>query len=188
MQRELTAEQRFSDFFERNHRPVYAYCRRRIDAATAADCAAETFLVAWRRFDEIPDGDRALSWLFGVARRVIANQVRSEHRLRGLLTRMAVVQDASGSSVSEIVVRRAQDREVVEALGRIGLRDREVLLLAVWEDLPHAEIGEILGCSTHAVDQRIHRANRRLARELRRSNGRIGPRHPTESVLGEEKT
>ena len=54
------SEQRYRSLFDRHHREVYAYCRRRTDAQTAADCFAETFLVAWRRLGDVPDGDAAL--------------------------------------------------------------------------------------------------------------------------------
>jgi DNA-directed RNA polymerase specialized sigma24 family protein len=42
----------------------------------------------------------------------------------------------------------------------------------VWEELPHADIGDVLGCSAHAVDQRIRRAENRLVSELRRAGHR----------------
>jgi RNA polymerase sigma-70 factor (ECF subfamily) len=84
----IAAEQRYRQVFDRYHTEVYAYCRRRTDAQTAADCLAETFLVAWRRLDDIPDGDGALGWLYGVARRVLANEYRRTHRSRRLLTRI----------------------------------------------------------------------------------------------------
>ncbi len=56
----LSAEERYRRVFDRYPTEVYAYCRRRTDAQTAADCLAETFLVAWRRLNDIPDGDAAL--------------------------------------------------------------------------------------------------------------------------------
>lgn len=40
----------------------------------AADAVAETFLVAWRRLPEVPSGEEARPWLYGVARRTLANQ------------------------------------------------------------------------------------------------------------------
>ena len=62
-----SSEQRYQALFYRQHREVYAYCRRRTIAHTAGDVAAETFLVAWRRVDDVPDGGAALGWLYGVA-------------------------------------------------------------------------------------------------------------------------
>ena len=64
-----------------------------------------------------------------------------------------------------MVVRRAEYDAVVEAASYLSARDREVLNLAAWEGLPHREIAEILGCSIDAVDQRLHRAKQRLAKQ-----------------------
>ena len=82
------AEQRYRHLFDRHGREVFAYCRRRADPDTAADCAAETFLVAWRRLDDVPDGDPALGWLYGVARRVLANEHRRNRRWWRLVGRL----------------------------------------------------------------------------------------------------
>jgi len=74
------SEQRYRRLFDRYSRQVYAYCRRRTDPTAAADAAAETFTVAWRRLDDIPEGDAALGWLYGAARRVLANEFRRTRR------------------------------------------------------------------------------------------------------------
>ena len=64
------------------------------------------------------------------------------------------------------MIRRFEDAELAEAFGRMRREDQELLLLANWEELPHADIGRVLGCSAHAVDQRIYRAMHRLARDI----------------------
>src|SRR4029450_2647016 len=57
---------------------VRAYARRRAAPDAAQDVVADTFLVAWRRLEDVPED--ALPWLYGVARRVLANQRRSAAR------------------------------------------------------------------------------------------------------------
>ena len=60
-----TPEERFVALFDATHRALLSYAVRRVaDPADAADVVAETFLVAWRRLDEVPSGDRARPWLF----------------------------------------------------------------------------------------------------------------------------
>lgn len=181
------AVQRFEDLFADYHRQIYVYCRRRSDAETARECAAETFLVAWRRLADVPGGDRTLPWLYGVARRVLANRFRSERRARRLQSRLFVLGVEPSPSVESVVVRRTEDREILESLARLRPGDQELLRLAVWEDLPHGQIGEVLGCSAHAADQRIRRALDRLASELRRS-GHIPHQKPTPHPSGGEQT
>ncbi|MGP3918590.1 RNA polymerase sigma factor [Nonomuraea sp. 10N515B] len=74
-------KQRFEVIYVANYADILAYVRRRIDSHDdAADALAETFTTAWRRLDDIPEGREARLWLFGVARRVLANDRRAESR------------------------------------------------------------------------------------------------------------
>ena len=65
-----------------------------------------------------------------------------------------------------IVVRNQRSQEVLDALGHLRPDDREVVRLVMWEGLPHAAVGEVLGCSDRAVTMRLHRAVGRLRSEL----------------------
>ncbi|MEU9884548.1 sigma factor [Sphaerisporangium sp. NPDC051011] len=57
---------RFVEIYEHAYRPVLAYALRRCqDPDDAADVVAETFMTAWRRIEEVPEGDAARLWLFG---------------------------------------------------------------------------------------------------------------------------
>jgi hypothetical protein len=62
---------RFGELYGRYYRSVHAYCRRRLASDAVDDAVAEVFLTAWRRLPDVPDGDGALVWLYGVAHRVI---------------------------------------------------------------------------------------------------------------------
>jgi RNA polymerase sigma-70 factor (ECF subfamily) len=101
-----------------------------------------------------------------VARRVLQNQRRGGGRKARLLDRLRGQRPRSEQSPELAVIRRFEDAELARALRRLRPEDQELLLLAHWEELPHADIGQILGCSAHAVDQRIYRAMHRLAREV----------------------
>jgi RNA polymerase sigma-70 factor (ECF subfamily) len=160
----LATEARYRVVFERHYEQVYAYFRRRIDIETARDCTAETFVVAWRKVGDIPAGDE-LHWLYMVARNVLRNAYRAKRRSPLLFGEISDRPDGADSPET-IVVRNEEDREVIEALHRLRRNDQEILLLSVWEELPHDEIAVIVGCSPHAASQRLHRASRRLAAEL----------------------
>lgn len=168
------AEQRYRAVFDRYHRDIYAYFKRRIDADSAKDCTAETFLVAWRRIDTVPEDD-ALQWLYRVARNVLRNQYRAKRRSHSLAARLRGNGGNPVASPEVIVVRREEDEEALEALRRLSAQDQEILLLAVWEELPYSEIAEILGCTPHAASQRLYRASQRLAKQL-------GRRRPTRNA------
>ena len=160
------AEERFRRIYAAYERHVYAYCLRRIDRDQAIDCTADTFLVAWRRISDVPDGDGALPWLYRTAHHVIGDRYRHRTRSRALVDALKANSTDHGDEPETVVVRREADTAVLDALRRLQPADQEVLRLAVWEELSHAAIGELLGCSAHAVDQRVHRAAKRLGREL----------------------
>ena len=147
--------ERFERLFDAHLRAVSGYARRRAPAAEADDVVAETFLVAWRRLDEVPV--EAKPWLLGVARRVLANQRRAALRRAALTDRIA----------RHPVAPPAADRPpVVRALSLLAERDREVLLLTAWDGLSSDEAAAVLGCSRTAMKVRLHRAKRRLRAAL----------------------
>lgn len=160
----------FEALYAAHRRHVVAYCRRRTGREDAYEAADETFLIAWRRFDEVPAGlERA--WLYGVAWRVLANQHRGTRRRRQLGVRLAqTIAPFAGPEAD--AVRSEEHRRLTDAYLRLDPGDQEVLRLAAWEELAHDQIGVALGCGTDAARQRLHRARVRLARELERSDRR----------------
>lgn len=161
------ADTRFVRIYQAHYADVYLYCRRRTAADRVDDAVADVFLTAWRRIDELPT-DRALPWLYGVAYRVLAHQWRGASRSRRLKEKMDAIGVDSYDSAVEQVVRREENRLVVEAASRLKESDREILRLAVWEDLKQADIAIVLGISTDAVKKRLSRARQNLAREYSR--------------------
>jgi len=69
------------------HRPsIAAYVRRRVIEHDVEDVIAQVFLIAWRRFAMIPPPPEDRLWLFGVARRMVADHRRSTVRRRSGLS------------------------------------------------------------------------------------------------------
>ena len=68
----------FSELYEQFAGHVLAYARRHTNRDDAEDVVAETFHVAWRRRDVVPD--EALPWLLGVAHNVLRSQWRTARR------------------------------------------------------------------------------------------------------------
>ncbi|MGI8808152.1 MAG: RNA polymerase sigma factor [Acidimicrobiales bacterium] len=169
---------RFEAVYQAHYGAVAAYVRRRtIDPGDAQDAVAETFTIAWRRMQEVPDADGALPWLYGVARRVLANQRRGNRRRDDLSTRMRGQQPASVDVESDVIAS-AERRAVVAALARLRDPDQEILRLAVWEERPHREIAQVVGCSEASVAVRLHRARTRLGREIGKEDRRVGQEDP----------
>jgi RNA polymerase sigma factor (sigma-70 family) len=161
--------QRFNALFASYSSDIVAYCGwRAASASDAQDAAAEVFLIAWRRLDELPEGDGARVWLYATARKVLANQRRSRRRQAALRERLArngspVVRGPSPSGAEELLVH--------EALHRLRPRDREVLLLSEWEDLSPAQIAVVMSGSIQAL-----RRPTRRPRTASRSRSRRPPR------------
>jgi RNA polymerase sigma-70 factor (ECF subfamily) len=164
------ADRQFNELYQRHFRDVLAYCLRRGPDADGYDAANEVFAIAWRRIEDVPRGDAARPWLFVVAKRVLYRRRRSARRFRRLISRAASVPSSRSPSPETVVVQRAEYDAVLAAASRLAVRDREVLSLAAWEGLSHGEIAEMLGCSIAAVDQRLHRAKQRLAKQYHAMN------------------
>jgi RNA polymerase sigma factor (sigma-70 family) len=159
------ADKRFTCLFERHYPDVHAYCTRRIGYSEADDVAADVFATAWRRIDDI-DWETAGPWLFGIARRLLANRWRSVRRRSRLAGRIAGMAPALPDTPELYVVHRDADGDVFKALKALRQVDREVLMLAAWEELTAPQIAEVLAISTSAAEQRLHRAKVRFAKNL----------------------
>jgi RNA polymerase sigma factor (sigma-70 family) len=155
---ETGRRQRFEALFAAFSSDIVAYCGWRAGASEAQDAVAEVFLTAWRRLDEVPEGDAARVWLYATARRVIANQRRSTRRRVALQERLAF----EAGSVQQAPEPEHEETLVYQALHRLGPRDREVLLLSEWEGLTPAQIAAVIGCLTVTARGRLHRARRRF--------------------------
>jgi RNA polymerase sigma factor (sigma-70 family) len=159
-ERESERRQRFDRLFADYGADIVAYCGWRAGSAhDAQDAVADVFLIAWRRLDELPEGDAARVWLYATARRVSSNHRRSKRRRAALQERLAL--EAAPPPQDAIPFDRAAEL-VHEALHRLGPRDREVLLLAEWEGLSPTQIASVLGCLTVTARGRLHRARRRF--------------------------
>jgi GDPmannose 4,6-dehydratase len=165
----------FEAFYERHLDSVAQYVRRRVGAADAGDVLAQVFVVAWRRFEAIPAPPEDRLWLFGVARRMVADYRRStvrRLRLQARLAHEAGAQMAAPASFGDLQTR------VDEAFASLHPGDRDVLGLILWEGLSHQEAGEALGCSPNASELRYRRARERFREAFQALNGEPDRRQP----------
>jgi RNA polymerase sigma factor (sigma-70 family) len=159
---EPSREDRFEGLFREHYPLVRAYALRRAAPDAAQDVVADTFLVAWRRLDDVPHDP--LPWLYATARKVLANQRRAANRSAALTERIAAAAPAA-SPVG--TAEHVADAELVRlALARLSERSREALMLVGWEGLSGARAARAAGCSTAAFAVRLHRARAALANEL----------------------
>lgn len=185
---------RFRRVFDQNYRALLAYALRRTPGrADAEDVVSETFTVAWQRLSKLPGDEREQRmWLFGIARRVLSNQHRSAVRSSRLAQRVQAL-DLIESPAADAAIEDAADiAHALDALDGLSERDRELVTLALWEELSNPEIATVTGTSVANVSVRLHRAKKRLRGHFERSmqerprNGHVSTRRATPDRAQEE--
>jgi len=153
-------EDRFRSSYELVRPRLLAYTLRRTSSPEdAADVLAETFAIAWRRLDDVPQGEDAILWFYATAHKVLANHYRWARRHSELVDRLGAHLHAA------LVSDDAAGPDRVEALAAFRClddADRELLMLASWEGLDSADLARVIGCSPLAARLRLHRARGRL--------------------------
>jgi RNA polymerase sigma-70 factor (ECF subfamily) len=139
---------------------VYSYVAYRVgDGVHAEDITSETFERALRyrkRYDERRGSP--ISWLIGIARRVIADHVAGQHAHAAEVPELA----ADGAFEEQVASRlelRAAVRELPE-------RDQELIALRFGADLTAKQIARVLGLRTNTVEVSLHRALMAMRRAL----------------------
>ncbi|MFD6177476.1 MULTISPECIES: RNA polymerase sigma factor [unclassified Isoptericola] len=140
---------------------VQAYLWRHTDPDTAQDVLSETFLVAWRRLDDVPDP--ALPWLLVVARNLVRNAHRAARRRRTLDEELASLAASAPLPEAAPEALAVERDDLLRALARLTEREREAILLVAWDGLAPPEAAAVAGCSTATFHVRLHRARRRLS-------------------------
>jgi RNA polymerase sigma factor (sigma-70 family) len=157
-----SAEQRFRLLYEQQQPAVLAYFLRRLPTDQAIEATSDVFVVTWRRFESVPQGEDARRWLFGVSRNVLRNHTRSARRWSRLVARAGSMSPERWPDPESVVMREVMHLEAREALGMLKPGDRELLLLRLWDEASFTEIASLEHCSRHAAEQRYARALRRL--------------------------
>jgi RNA polymerase sigma factor (sigma-70 family) len=169
--------ERFTKLYDRYYRSVLGYVLLRVEQGVAEDVCSETFLVAWRRLDEVPE--QALPWLLGVARNKLAKQ-REMWRRRNVLVERIVALTGEREYVAWDVAEHVVDREqAISALRGLREKDVEAMILATWYGLSPEQAAVVMGCSASTFNVRLHRARKRLTARLRQeaaSAWRAAPR------------
>ena len=140
---------------------VLGYALRRASVEVAQDAVADTFLAAWRRFDELPRDP--LPWLIEATRRTLANQRRSSSRQAQLADRLV---NEHSFQLESGFAGTVGEGTMGMAFERLSMDDREALALVAWEGLTPSQAARSVGCSAVAFRVRLHRARRRLERVL----------------------
>lgn len=155
---------RVENLYRAEGRRILAYLAKRVDEPEdAADLLAEVFVVAWRRRHVLPSGDGGRLWLYGVARRTLANHRRGDQRRAAATRELAAALAQWGAAHPPDEATTA----VRQALARLPERDREIITLVEWDGLSPSEAAQVVGVLPSSARSRLQRARARLASELR---------------------
>ena len=144
----------FEALFTEHSTAVHRYVRRRAPESDVEDIAADVFVIAWRKLDEIPEGFEQ-PWLFRTAWNVLANR-----RRRFVELPFDQLPDAPGDG--DIADTVLHDLTLQQAWLTLGARDREVLRLVAWEGLDGRGLAEALGISVSGAGVALSRARQRF--------------------------
>ncbi|SEE09096.1 RNA polymerase sigma factor [Ruania alba] len=154
---------RLTDLWEQYAHRIHAYAMRHVGPDRAEEVVAETFLVAWRRLEDVPGS--GLPWLLVVARNTIRSDRRSMYRQRALtaeLERLTKLTDHVASAETLVTERDA----LLRGLAQLSKNQREAILLVAWDGLTTTDAAAVAGCALGTFKVRLHRARRRMSRAL----------------------
>jgi len=132
------------------------------DPGTSEEVVQDAYvkmLGAWGRIDDL---DKAAAYL----RSTVLNLARSRMRRRLVARKHEPAPPGNVASAEHDAVAHENQREVVAALRRLPVRQREALVLRYYGDLSEAEIAAAMSCSPGTVKSHIHRGKAALAELL----------------------
>ncbi|MFG1755422.1 RNA polymerase sigma factor [Streptosporangium sandarakinum] len=157
---------RFTGMYDECRQRVWAYVVSRAGRQVADEVVSETFAIAWRRLEDVPEP--ALPWLLGVARNVLRDTVRAEARREAFGAELRAWIAATGDGVrrADVADEVTERLGVLAALAELPEDDREILVLVAWQGLSPRDAARVIGCSQATFRVRLHRARKRLGRAM----------------------
>jgi RNA polymerase sigma factor (sigma-70 family) len=153
----------FAQLYDRYLEPVHRYVRSQVrDHATAEDLTAQIFLKTLVSASTYRGEGSYRSWIFQIARNTIATWWAKQRE-----TEVPVEEIRDPATVAAPALDTPEPEEMVrETVRSLPVAQQEVIELRYWKDLSIEEIARKTRRSTGAVRQLLHRARRRLERNL----------------------
>ncbi|HEY1520224.1 MAG TPA: sigma-70 family RNA polymerase sigma factor [Solirubrobacteraceae bacterium] len=170
----------FAAMYTETNADVLAFLLRRCPTPEdAADCLAETYLVAWEKRKHVPDGVEARLWLFGVARNVM-RRGHERHR-RVAAAAQSLAEELQSAASARPALAPDESESITAALSELPAVDQEIITMISWDGLTPRQIGHVLGISPNVVRVRAHRARARLRSLLSTTGAELAPGHNSAS-------
>lgn len=158
-------QQAFAAIYERYSDRIYSYCASVCgNPELAADAMQDAFLLAFARVDQLRDRSKLRPWLYAIARNECLRQLRA-HKRDGDLEKVGEVADVTVSLDTDL--NAADARTLIDdAFAGMNSSDREVLDLALRQDLDNASIAAVLGVSDNNAAAKVSRAKSQLEKAV----------------------
>ena len=155
----------FRELVAELERPLLYFATKLVrDADAALDILQQTWVRAFLGIRKLEQPEHVRAWLYQVVRGLAIDYLRHrasfERREREYAEQNPAVHDEPAFDVEDAA-------EVHQALDQLDLRLREVMVLHLLEDLPLAEVAEIVGCPEGTVKSRLYHGKRLLRTLLR---------------------
>jgi RNA polymerase sigma-70 factor (ECF subfamily) len=172
-----------NDLMTRHAEKLLHYLTRQIHSESlAAELTQETFVRVYQNRARFDPSARFSTWLYTIATNLLRNRFRWQARHPEIS--LDAERDATGASLAEMLPgdvpapgARLESSERAEAVRRAVMELpadlRSTLILAEYEDLAHAEIATVEGCSVKAVESRLFRARQQLRSRLAKLIGTV---------------
>jgi RNA polymerase sigma-70 factor, ECF subfamily len=159
----------------------------------AEDLVQETYLRAYRAWDQYTPGTRAKSWLFTIGRNAYLRERERDARREELVAQAAREANTGGADLGETPLfagrpdydpegdffRNLVDDRIFQAIDALPEEFREVVVLSDLEGLNYQEIADVVDAPLGTVKSRLFRGRRALQKtlyQLARDNGYIQER------------
>jgi RNA polymerase sigma-70 factor (ECF subfamily) len=152
------------ELFERQHGPLFGFLVKHTGDRTAAEDIAQTVFQRMLKYRHTYRDDGSFTaWMYHLARRCAADHFRKSNAAPHATDPANLNEHADEAPHAAHTAAARDDHALLHtALARLDHDDREVLLLARFQELSFAEIAGILECSVGAAKVRAHRALREL--------------------------
>ena len=130
------------------------------DHHLAEDAAQEAFARALRNLNKLKSKEKFAFWLARICRNVAKDMTRSRSRLK------------NSEDLSQLPASPDKDcnhQAVNDALNSLSAPDRELIALRYYDNLPYEKIADVLRLSKPAINGRLHRARKKMAKYLQKS-------------------
>lgn len=164
----------FEQIVSRYEKDLLRYAARLMNSPSAAeDVVQEAFLRLYRHWNEPWEPSPLLTaWLYRVTHNCAVDHLRRQARREWLhlqAARHAAMSSEPGPRSNGDITEAAE--RAAAALEKLSLRERQLVILKVYEEKSYKEIADITGLSISHVGVILHYAMKKLAAELKKSGG-----------------